>query len=202
MKIEICTNEATLAGKIVSPVTFDHEFKEKVYYKFFVTVKRNSGVFDTIPILLSEKLYKIYDFCEGAYVYIKGQYISYREKDTRKILLYVCANELEFLPTEYYTNEILLTGYVAEKGQNRKTPLGKTIMDIKLIVYRKNERSSYIPCIIWELSHSNEEKIKIGEKISIRGRIQSREYTKKYDDGNKEIKVTYEVSAFHFSINK
>lgn len=37
--------------------------------------------------------------------------------------------------------------------------------------------------------------IEVGTKVKIVGRVQSRQYEKKYEDGTSEMKVAYEVSV-------
>ena len=46
------------------------------------------------------------------------------------------------------------------------------------------------------LKTSNRSSIfNISDNVELTGRLQSREYTKKYEDGTEEVKTAYEVSA-------
>jgi len=56
-------------------------------------------------------------------------------------------------------------------------------------------KSDYIPCISWGRNARYCGKRKVGENVKVTGRIQSRTYQKKYEDGTVVDKVAYEVSV-------
>jgi single-stranded DNA-binding protein len=76
----------------------------------------------------------------------------------------------------------------------RTTPFGREITDILLAVNRAYGKSDYIPCIAWGRNARFSEKLKVGDRIKIWGRVQSREYQKKTHNGEVLNKVAYEVS--------
>ena len=76
----------------------------------------------------------------------------------------------------------------------RTTPFGREITDILIAVNRSYGKSDYIPCIAWGRNARFSEKLKVGDRIRIWGRIQSREYQKKQYSGEVVNKVAYEVS--------
>ena len=82
------------------------------------------------------------------------------------------------------------------------TPLGREIADVLLAVNRTYKKSDYIPCILWGRNAKFCEKAEIGSMIRINGRIQSRNYEKKQNDGTTVSKVAYEVSVSRLSLNK
>ena len=55
-------------------------------------------------------------------------------------------------------------------------------------------KSDYIPCIAWGRNAGYASNLAVGHKISIAGRIQSREYRKRDEEGNITEKTAYEVS--------
>ena len=61
-------------------------------------------------------------------------------------------------------------------------------------VNRMYNKSDYIPCIAWGRNANYGQQLEVGMKIYIEGRIQSREYKKKIEDGEVEIRKAYEVS--------
>ena len=77
----------------------------------------------------------------------------------------------------------------------RKTPLGREIADVLLAVNRPYGKSDYIPCICWGRNARYASTFKVGENVSVIGRIQSREYMKKLDEENVERRVAFEVSV-------
>ena len=56
-------------------------------------------------------------------------------------------------------------------------------------------QSDYIPCIAWGRTARFCENMEVGTEVKIIGRVQSRQYEKKYEDGTIENKVAYEVSV-------
>ena len=91
--------------------------------------------------------------------------------------------EAEFIEEELdgaKTNHILLEGYICKKPIYRKTPLGREIADLLLAVNRPYGKSDYIPCICWGRNARYASGFEVGEHVRILGRIQSRDYVKKY----------------------
>ena len=92
------------------------------------------------------------------------------------------------------TNEVVLVGYVCKKPIYRQTPFGREIADLLLAVNRAYNKSDYIPTIAWGRNARFCQNLEIGTQVKIVGRVQSRIYEKKYEDGTVEQKVAYEVS--------
>ncbi|HSH35286.1 single-stranded DNA-binding protein, partial [Schnuerera sp.] len=66
--------------------------------------------------------------------------------------------------------------------------------DLLVAVNRAYNKTYYIPCIAWGRNARFCEKLLVGDHIKIWGRIQSREYQKKYNNDEVETKIAYEVS--------
>ena len=92
------------------------------------------------------------------------------------------------------TNSILLDGYICKRPIYRKTPFGREIADLLLAVNRAYNKSDYIPTIAWGRTARFCQNIEVGAQVKVVGRVQSRIYEKKYEDGTVEQKVAYEVS--------
>ena len=91
-------------------------------------------------------------------------------------------------------NSIFLDGYVCKEPIYRKTPLGREITDLLVAINRPYNKSDYIPSIVWGRNAKFAKSLKVGDRIQIWGRVQSREYEKKREDGEPIKKVAYEVS--------
>ncbi len=63
-----------------------------------------------------------------------------------------------------------------------------------LAVNRAYSKSDYIPCIAWGKNARLIKNASVGQKLEVGGRIQSRQYTKRLDDGSAEIRTAYEFS--------
>lgn len=87
-----------------------------------------------------------------------------------------------------------MNGYICKKPIYRQTPFGREIADLLLAVNRAYNKSDYIPCIAWGRNARFCENMEVGTEVKIVGRVQSRMYEKKFDDGRVEQRVAYEVS--------
>ena len=91
-------------------------------------------------------------------------------------------------------NEIILTGHICKEPIFRTTPFKREICDVLLAVNRNYNKSDYLPCICWGRNARYCKDLQIGDKITIHGRIQSREYQKRIDENIVETKTAYEIS--------
>lgn len=199
-------NHLTLVGKVTSEKVFSHEIYGEKFYTFNIEIPRLSGSADIIPITISDRLIvgNILDI--GNKVSIKGQFRSYNsyEGERSRLVLTVFAKDIETLVeteaeknvvrTDIVTNEVVLIGYICKKPVYRKTPFGREIADILLAVNRAYNKSDYIPAIAWGRNARFCENIEVGTEVKVLGRIQSRNYEKKHEDGTVEQRIAYEVS--------
>ena len=167
-------------------------------------VERLSSSHDIIPVMISERLIDVTKDYRGQFMEIQGQFRSYNRHDERKnkLVLSVFAREANFveldeenMPESNKTNSIYLDGYICKEPIYRKTPLGREIADLLLAVNRPYGKSDYIPCISWGRNARFAGNFKVGERVLVWGRIQSREYMKRIDEETVEKRVAYEVSV-------
>ena len=198
-------NYLVLVGKITSEKEFSHEVYGESFYIFNLEIPRLSGTADCIPITISERLISNFDLTVGKQVSIEGQFRSYNtyENQRSRLVLTVFAKDIkEYVEEEneeereeIISNEVVLTGYICKKPIYRKTPFGREISDILLAVNRAYNKSDYIPCIAWGRNARFCENMEVGTEVKIVGRVQSRMYEKKHEDGTIEPRVAYEVSV-------
>lgn len=198
-------NHITLVGKVTSEKKFSHEIYGEKFYIFNLNVPRLSGSDDVIPITVSERLMPNGDMALNSKISINGQFRSYNNyvDGKNKLVLTVFVKELNFLEDQeaevearkdFISNEVVLLGYICKKPIYRQTPFGREIADLLLAVNRAYSKSDYIPCIAWGRTARFCENMEVGTEIKLVGRVQSRNYEKKHEDGTSEIKVAYEVS--------
>ena len=192
-------NHLTLKGKVVTEKKVSHEIYGETFYIFNLEVVRLSTSTDIIPITVSERLITDLELTIGKEVYVEGQFRSYNnyENEKNKLILTVFAKEIRETSeedAEASSNEVELVGYVCKKPIYRQTPFGREIADLLLAVNRAYNKSDYIPTIAWGRNARFCQNLEVGAQVKIIGRVQSRQYEKKYEDGTSEIKVAYEVS--------
>lgn len=193
--MEQTTNTITLRGTLLSLPQFSHDNHGKRFYRFTLEVPRLSGAVDLLPIVAEESLVMELDPTAGDMLTVIGQVRSHNQRTTdgRHLLIFVFASSIT---VEYGNplNEVYLEGPLCREPTFRRTPLGREICDAMLAIPRAFHRADYLPCIIWgriaqEISNCHTRDI-----IAIRGRLQSRIYTKVTPEGA-EDRTTYEISA-------
>ena len=194
-------NYLTLVGKITSDKKFSHEIYGESFYIFNLEVPRLSGNEDIIPITVSERLINDMDLSIGKKIIVEGQFRSYNsyENEKNKLILTVFAKDIidykeEETEVPQTSNEVVLNGYICKKPIYRQTPFGREIADILLAVNRAYNKSDYIPCIAWGRNARFCQNIEVGTEVKVIGRVQSRTYEKKFEDGTSQTRVAYEVS--------
>ncbi len=199
-------NHLVLVGKVASEKRYSHEIYGEKFYIFNLEVVRLSATVDIIPITVSERLLTSINLNLGASLKVEGQFRSYNnyENERNRLILTVFAKEIvEVDPEEskdQVSNEVQLLGYICKKPIYRQTPFGREIADILLAVNRAYNKSDYIPCIAWGRNARFCENMEVGTEVKITGRVQSRMYEKKHEDGSVEERVAYEVSIASLEI--
>ena len=201
---ELENNQVTIIGEVVSDFTYNHEIYGEGFYMMELKVERLSNSHDIIPVMISERLIDITKDYRGQFMEVQGQFRSYNRHDERKnkLVLSVFAREANFveldeenMPESNKTNSIYLDGYICKEPIYRKTPLGREIADLLLAVNRPYGKSDYIPCISWGRNARYAGNFKVGDRVQVWGRIQSREYMKRLEEDNVEKRIAYEVSV-------
>ena len=200
-------NYLTLVGKVTGEKKFSHEIYGERFYIFNLSIPRLSGNSDIIPITVSERLIKEDTLQEGNKLLIKGQFRSYNsyENEKNRLILTVFAKDImeveeneeeenDIVRKDVITNEVVLVGYICKKPIYRQTPFGREISDLLLAVNRAYNKSDYIPCIAWGRNARFCQNLEVGTQVKVVGRVQSRTYEKKHEDGSVETRVAYEVS--------
>ena len=203
-------NHLVLVGKVASDKVFSHEIYGEKFYSFNLEVPRLSETSDIIPITISERLITDSDLIVGKKVVIEGQFRSYNgyENEKNRLILTVFAKEITFknddeeieVSKEHTSNEVILSGYICKKPIYRQTPFKREIADILLAVNRAYNKSDYIPCIAWGRNARFCQNIEVGTEVKVVGRVQSRGYEKKLEDGTVLNKVAYEVSIVSMEV--
>ena len=198
MNEEPNTNYAELSGLVDAEPQFSHETRGERFYSFPVRIRRLSGTADVIQVLVRQTTILTEDLHTGQPVHVFGQLRSYNNKSGvgPKLMLHVFAKELNTQPMED-RNDILLHGTICKQPNFRTTPMGREICDFMLAVNRKYGRSDYLPCIAWGQKARLLACLDVGTVLSLRGRIQSRQYIKVINDLPVE-KTAYEVSLIDF----
>ncbi len=193
-------NKVCLMGKIANEPVFSHEILGEGFYDINVNIERLSGQIDVVPVTVSERIMEGYDMTVGANICAQGQLRSYNKivGERSKLILKVFAREIGNGEIDQ-PNLITLDGFVCKKPVYRTTPFEREISDMLIAVNRAYNKSDYIPVIAWGRNARFAKTLNVGDKVSVTGRIQSRNYQKQVDDGTYEDRIAYEVSVSKLS---
>ncbi|CAK9331812.1 single-stranded DNA-binding protein [Thermoanaerobacter kivui] len=199
-------NAVVVVGKIFTDFEYSHELYGEQFFNFILEVPRLSETKDYLPITISNRLFEGMNLQVGTRVKIEGQLRSYNRKSPEegknKLILTIFARDIMVLPEDEIVknpNEIFLDGFICKKPVYRTTPFGREITDLLIAVNRPYNKSDYIPVIAWGRNARFSEKLEVGDRIRLWGRVQSREYQKKIND-EVVTKIAYEVSITRMEV--
>lgn len=190
-------NNVSVVGTVKSLPEFSHEMYGEGFYNLYLEVPRLSDINDILPITVSERLFAGIKVEVGNKLCVEGQLRSYNKyyEGSNKLILTIFARDLKFADEETKNpNQIFLDGFICKKPVYRTTPFGREITDMLIAVNRPYNKSDYIPSIAWGRNARYSENLKVGDRIKVWGRIQSREYQKKLDEEQVVSRTAYEVS--------
>lgn len=156
---------------------------KKVSHKlktFELAVKRKSGTDDIINVLTAQNI-------ESGTIHILGELHS---SINSELHVYVFAETIEPAEEQEHMNKCVLSGMVCNVASLRVTPKGRTVSSTTLASHALSGYHCYVPIIFWGRNAEKSLKYNKGDKLSLKGRLQSRKYFK-----HGEQKVTYEVSV-------
>lgn len=189
-------NIISICGEIASDFTYNHEVYGEKFYNVTVLSERKSGIADSIPVTVSERLIDVTKDMTGKFVSVCGQVRTFNkhEENNSKLIIMVFAKEIEILESCNYNNDLYLHGFICRHPVYRETPMGREITDILVAVNRPYGKSDYIPCILWGRNARYAGDFEIGTELALYGRIQSRIYRKIISDSEIEERTAYEAS--------
>ena len=206
-------NNACISGVITEKFCYSHQIYGEKFYTSTVDVERKSGVIDSVPIMVSERLADVGSVLDGdgavtdkwvgERVYIYGHFRSFNKHDGNRnhLILHLFAREFFCIDDiGHDDNSIELDGFICKEPIYRKTPYGREICDILLAVNRPYGKSDYIPCICWGRNSRFASGLEAGTRLKVQGRIQSREYFKEISEGYSERRTAYEVSISQMEV--
>ncbi|MDR0856255.1 MAG: single-stranded DNA-binding protein [Clostridiales bacterium] len=191
------SNLVYLVGTVAEAPVFAHEVMGEGFYELKLAVQRLSDSTDILPVTISERLMTGRDMHVGTQLSLEGQFRSYNKPDggRSRLMLTVFVRELIDADTGRNPNTIELTGYLCKPPVYRTTPFKREISDLLLAVNRAYNKSDYIPCICWGRNARYAKDLRVGARVTVSGRIQSREYQKRTEDGGAVTKTAFEVSV-------
>lgn len=210
-------NNLCLTGILVGKeeaYTIETKRGKETFYQLAIETPRLSEVADRLPVIVSERLLFRLDVKEGMYIGVSGEIRTNRrhENDNGRPTVFGFAKDILILNEEDYDfikdkNFFECEGYISKVPRYRETATGRIITDLIVAVNdlphnkHKEGRANYIPSIAWGTNAKMAKKLKVGDKIYLSGRFQSRNYRKRVGDDYVQ-KTAYEVSIVDMHVVK
>lgn len=209
-------NTLKAIGKLTN-IRKSHEYQNRngetvQYYKAELVVRRLSDVHDYVPLVISSSVLDGLNMVEGGYYVVEGQLRTrnYMGTDNRNHLaVFVKATsiiETVALAPEEEVNEVEFEGVICKPPTLRETTSGRVISDL-LIAYNSRSKtgyrtkSYYVPALVWGgAAKAVHQHVHVGDKIVVKGRLQSRKYHCK-NDPEDVFHWAYEISVNDFQTN-
>lgn len=197
-------NDVFLTG-IIKEIEHSHDIDGISFDKAKLLCKRSNGQEDTINLRF--KSFSNH-YSENDEIVLKGNIRSYSHKTEdgkNKVTIYVFTYFDESEDVFEGNNVVHITGRICKMNELRKTRTNKNnvhfIVANNLISGDTGKRlNSYIPCIAWDKLAVDLSKLPVNSKVDLIGQLHSREHTKTYEDGTKEIRVAHELMIEAFEV--
>lgn len=192
------SNKVHLVGRVLEEFS-----RVGKYYTTFIGVPRLSDEVDVVEIVVSDEICDVTADWSGNYIEVSGRIYSRNirmENGKNRLRFNVFVERANGVPdidrmSRRHTNSVALRGVVCRPPKLRETPMGHKITDLMLAVNREAGNPDYIPCLVWNKLAYLASQYEVGTECELFGRIESREYTKRLDDGSTITRTVWEVSA-------
>lgn len=197
-------NDVFLKG-IIKEIEHSHDIDGISFDKAKLLCKRSNGQEDVINLRF--KSFSNH-YAENDEISLKGNIRSYShvgEDGKNKVTIYVFTYFDESEDVFDSNNIVHVTGRICKMNELRKTRTNKNnvhfIVANNLISGDTGKRlNSYIPCIAWDKLAVELSKLPVNTKVDLIGQLHSREHTKTYENGTKEIRVAHELLIDAFEV--
>lgn len=189
-------NIGRFLGKLEKSFKFVGKNEDERMYFNFLIVKRKSNSYDRIPIVVKEEfLPRINSDNDGMdKVYINGEIIANTIDGKHMMFVYVLG-PIVFVPNASNDiNNVTINGRICSKPRLQALSHGRFICDFMLCSFSEENKRIYTPIICWDEIAGRISNCKIGNKLNISARFQSRRFSKRENDGSVIEKEAYELS--------
>ena len=192
-------NEVILKGRI-RDIAFSHSINGIEYDKANFITAREDGKEDILSLKF-KKFSNIYS--EGDLIELVGNLRSYSKKlddNTSRVELYVFTYfDTPSTDIENYSdiiNQVNIDGRICKLDQLRTTKNGKNNLHFILannIISTDQKLNNYIPSVAWGKLAIELTKLKVSDRVRIKGQLHSRTYKKILPDGELDFRTAHEL---------
>ena len=202
-------NQIILKNAVIRNIHFSHTIRDTEYDRADVLVKRADGKEDVLPLL-----FKKYSnpYKENDQIDLVGNIRSFSKRlDTGKnsvelyVFTYFDSPENNIEDEGQNNNCAVIDGRICKinplKIVSHDKPYLHFILANNIIVTHTSQKiSSYIPTVAWGNLAQELADLPISTQLELEGELQSREYKKKIDDEEFEIRIARELVVKSYKI--
>ena len=197
-------NYVKLKG-VLRNIQFSHSINNTEYDKADIVVKRENSEDDVLSLVF-KKFSNHYT--EDQEVELEGHVRSYSKKledGKNKVEIYVFTYFDRPQDDDEDNNVVELDGRICKMEQLRVTKSGKHTVHFTLannIISTDGTKkiNNYIPCVAWGNLAKELSKLKVSDRIELKGNLHSRLYKKKINDSEIELKTAHEVLILDYRL--
>lgn len=197
-------NYVKLKG-VLRNIQFSHSINNTEYDKADIVVKRENSEDDVLSLVF-KKFSNHYT--EDQEVELEGHVRSYSKKledGKNKVEIYVFTYFDRPQDDDEDNNVVELDGRICKMEQLRVTKSGKHTVHFTLannIISADGTKkiNNYIPCVAWGNLAKELSKLKVSDRIELKGNLHSRLYKKKINDSEIELKTAHEVLILDYRL--
>lgn len=191
-------NYITLTGRLSVDNTLRMSRSGQPYRNGIITVERTSGTTDIVHLVIPQTV--DVPGTPDTWVTVTGSIAASRRENAprhEKLTIYVKVERLQLEPTDEPSfNTFRVDTTVAKPVELRHTPLGKLIGEFKVTL----RHNLTLPCIVWNNTAMALSHIAAGTRITLIGRLQTREFKYINDDQSIGQSVTTELCVQKFEL--
>lgn len=172
-----------------------HACRGEEFVRLTLRVRRLSGVYDELPLILPARAVPA-EAAAGGALWARGQVraYTYAVEGRARLSLAVFSREAGLCPPAH-ENAAELCGYVCKAPVLRCTPRGRVLTDLFIACNRPFGRADYLPVIVWGANARQSAALAVGDFVRVSGRLQSRVYQKQMPDGSLTERTVCEISG-------
>lgn len=167
--------------------------------RILIETKRKSDTSDYAEVFITEKTKnELLPFNKGLPVMVIGKIQTCKDFKAKHVLTFVLADYIGAVNGAHWEaqNDVYLKGRLGKGIMYRTRNSGKRITTIMLETDSalRVATKCYIPCICWQALADRVKNWATGDEVELKGRLQSRIYTKHLADTTAIERTSYEVS--------
>lgn len=169
-----------MVGTIISSPEVIYSVNGTCLYSTYIATQRLSNIADTIEVVVKDNM--LDRLVVGRQILVCGEIRTKNEyvvsKRRNKLIIYVLAKDIvDVGDCEYNVNIAIIDGYLCKAPSLRTTYSGKQVCDLLIAVNGRFGKSYYLPAVAFNDIAEYLSSKRIGERIVVSGRLQSRQYT-------------------------